>query len=130
MNYKQESPYIDPENPVVQLCIQGTRAEFQGNLDEARALYWRAWKASATDYEACIAAHYVAHLEENPQAALQWNLEALRRAESVGDDRVKNFYSSLVVNVGNSYERLGNQDEADLHYRLAAELELVHNPDF
>jgi len=36
---------IDPNNPVIQLCIQGTQAEFQGRIEAARACYQQAWEA-------------------------------------------------------------------------------------
>ncbi len=117
---------MDTDSPTVRLCIEGTRAEFEGRIDDARALYWQAWEASRDDYDACIAAHYVARHQATPQDTLSWNLEALARADEVGDDRVQSFYPSLYVNLGHSYEMLGNQAEARRYYKLAADLGLVH----
>jgi hypothetical protein len=57
---------VDTDNLVVRLCIQGARAEFEGRLDDARSLFWQAWNAARDDYEACIAAHYVARFQQNP----------------------------------------------------------------
>jgi len=111
---------IDPDNPVVQLCIQGTQAEFRGEPDQACALYWRAWQAASDDYEACIAAHYVARFQDSPQETLRWNQEALRRADAVRDGRVRDFYPSLYLNLGHSYELLGDEIEARRYYELAA----------
>ena len=31
-------------NPVVQLCISGTQAEFQHKIEEAKAFYKQAWQ--------------------------------------------------------------------------------------
>jgi hypothetical protein len=120
---------VDTDNLVVRLCIDGARAEFEGRRDAARGLYWQAWEAARDDYEACIAAHYVARLQQNPQDALHWNLEALAHADAVKDDRVASFYPSLYVNLGHSYELLGNELEATHYYGLAAELGLVHQED-
>jgi hypothetical protein len=117
------------DNLVVKLCIEGTRAEFEGRPDDARRVYWQAWEAVTDDYEACIAAHYVARFQENPGDALRWNLEALARADAVRDDRVESFYPSLFVNLGRSYELLGNELEATHYYGLAAELGLLHQED-
>ncbi len=52
------------DNPVIKLCAEGTRAEFEGRIEDARTLYMQAWEASKDDYEACVAAHYVARHQE------------------------------------------------------------------
>lgn len=108
-------------NPVVKLCAEGMQAEAEGRPDEALALFNQAWAASQDDYDACVAAHFVARHQDSPQQMLQWNLEALARANAVGDERVRSFYPSLYVNLGYSYETLGNRAEARRHYELAAE---------
>jgi hypothetical protein len=120
---------MDPENPVIKLCIAGTQAEFQGLNEKARAFYLQAWEAARDDYEACIAAHYVARFQDDPAETLRWNREALCRAEAVGDERVKNFYPSLYLNIGRSHELLENQAEADKYYALAATLGVVHSEE-
>jgi hypothetical protein len=117
---------MDPDNPVVKLCIEGTQAEFAGRIGEARILYIQAWKASRDDYEACIAAHYVARYQDSPEETLRWNQEALNRADAVRDERVREFYPSLYLNMGSSFEALGNQVEAQRYYDLAAELGVIH----
>ena len=120
---------MDTDNPVVRLCTEGTRAEFEGRIDDALTLFRRAWETAKDDYDACIAAHYVARHQVNPQDTLRWNQEALARADAVGDDRVQSFYPSLYVNLGRSHEMLGNQAEAGRFYKLAADLGLVHQVD-
>jgi hypothetical protein len=111
---------MDPENPVVKLCMEGMEAEARGKMSDARALFQRAWSASQDDYEACVAAHFLARHQESPRATFDWNREALRRAEAVGDDRARSFYSSLHLNLAHSYETLGDKTEANAHYRMAA----------
>jgi tetratricopeptide (TPR) repeat protein len=120
---------MDLDNPVIKLCVEGTRAEFEGRANVARTLFMQAWEASRDDYEACVAAHYVARYQESPEDMLRWNREALNRANAVGDDRVKDFYPSLYLNMGRSYETLGNQAEAQKYYNLAAELGFVHQAE-
>lgn len=117
---------MDAENQIMKLCLEGTRAEFEKRFDDARALYWQAWQAVTNDYEACIAAHYVARFQPTPQDTLRWNQEALDRADAVGDNRVASFYPSLYVNLGHAHEALGNQAQAAHYYKLAAELGLRH----
>jgi hypothetical protein len=88
-----------------------------------------AWEARQDDYDACIAAHYLARFQDSPEESLRWNQLALQHANLVGDDRVKDFYPSLYLNLGRSYEVLGNQAETQRYYGLAAELGVIHQPD-
>lgn len=120
---------MDTNNPIIQLCIQGTFAEFEKRTDDARALYQQAWDLHADDYEACIAAHYLARFQDTPKEALHWNQVALEHADAVSDERAREFYPSLYLNLGRSHEILGNQEEAQRYYDLAAELGVVHQPD-
>lgn len=118
---------IDPNNPVIRLCIEGTQAEFDGRIDDARALYRQAWETAQDDYEACIAAHYVARFQEEPAEALRWNEEALDRANAAAEDLVRPFYPSLYLNLGLSNEKLGRLDEARRYYDMAAALGVPHH---
>ncbi len=120
---------IDLDNPVIKLCLEGTQAEFRGRMDEAQRLYQRAWEISTDDYEACIAAHYVARHQPTLQETLRWNQIALDHAEAAPDDRVGKFYPSLYLNLGRSYERLGDQAEAQRYYDRAAQLGVIHQAD-
>lgn len=117
---------MDLNNPVVQLCVAGTQAEFQGRPEAARALYWQAWETARDDFEACIAAHYVARFQNDPQEVFRWNQEALNHADVIQDERVKEFYPSLYLNMGRSYELLGDLSEAKRYYDLAAALGYPH----
>lgn len=113
--------HMDPNNPVVRLVGQGMQAETQGRAADARALFEQAWQVAADDYEACVAAHYVARHQETPEEVLRWNSLCLERADRVGDDRVRGFYPSLHLNLARAHSDLGAEDRAHEHYRLAAE---------
>ena len=99
---------MDPANPVIALCIAGAEAEFERRLEDAQALYERAWEARTDDYEACIAAHYVARFQDSATEALRWNQLALTHAEAVGDERVVDFLPSLYLSLAGSYEQIGD----------------------
>lgn len=120
---------IDLDNPVINLCVKGTQAEFKGKKEAACKLYRQAWNAAMNDYEACIAAHYVARCQNSPKEILRWNRVALERADAVHDERVKDFYPSLYLNLGHAYELLGNQDEAKKYFVLAAESGFPYQSD-
>jgi len=117
---------MDLNNPVIRLCIEGTHSEFEGRKDDACELYRQAWEAATDDYDACIAAHYVARCQESPQECLHWNQQALERADAAKDERIREFYPSLYLNMGRSYELLGNQTEAQKYFNLAADLGFPH----
>jgi len=112
---------MDPDNPVVKLCAEGMQAEGENRPDDARELFEQAWALATDDYEACIAAHYVARHQRDAAAALHWNEVALRRAVAVADSRVAPFYPSLHLNLGRSLELAGDTVAACRHYVLAAE---------
>ena len=103
---------MDPNNPVVKLCAQGIEIEMQGRRDEARSLYLQAWELRQDDVDACIAAHYVARHQETPADTLRWNELALQHAISASADSIRSFYPSLYLNLGKSYEDLGNISRA------------------
>ncbi|TDQ55500.1 hypothetical protein [Actinorugispora endophytica] len=111
---------MDSDNPVVRLCSQGMRAETEGRDADARGLFLRAWESAADDYEACVAAHYLARHQPTPEEVLRWNRECLDRADRVADDRVKGFYPSLHLNMARAHRDLGEPDRAREHFALAA----------
>jgi tetratricopeptide (TPR) repeat protein len=112
---------MDPNNPVIQLCSQGMQAEAKGQFEDARAIFQQAWDIHANDYEGCIAAHYLARHQDSPEESLRWNQESLDRANAVADDSVKGFFPSLYLNMGYSYEVLGELDQAEEYYEKATE---------
>jgi hypothetical protein len=120
---------MDINNSIVQLSLQGMRVEFEHRVEDARAFYGQAWDVRTDDYDACIAAHYVARFHDSAEESLRWNQIALEHANTVNDGRVNDFYPSPYLNLGRSYELLGNQAEAQRYYDLAAGLGVIHQPD-
>lgn len=111
---------MDPQNPVVRLCAEGMRAETEGRDADARELFEQAWRTATDDYEACVAAHYLARHQPTPQETLRWNQECLDRANRVGDERVTGFYASLHLNLAKAHRDLAEPEEARRHFALAA----------
>jgi tetratricopeptide (TPR) repeat protein len=110
---------MDPDNPVVKLCAEGMHAEMSGRNDEAKRLYEQAWAVRESEFDACIAAHYVARQQTSDEEAFRWNKEALARASVAAPDLVKAFYASLYLNMGHSHEKLGDLAEARRFFELA-----------
>jgi hypothetical protein len=110
---------MDPNNPIVKLCAAGIGEEMAGRREEAARLYRDAWVGRTSDYEACIAAHYVARLQSTPLDVLHWNEEALRFAELANESELSQFFPSLYLNLGKSHEDLKNLADAKKFYLLA-----------
>jgi hypothetical protein len=110
---------VDPTNRVVQLCGEGMQAEARNKPEAARALFEQAWAEAQDDYDACVAAHYVARHQDTLADALDWNQRALRHAQAVSDERVAGFFASLHLNLGKSYEDLNEDAKAAAQYELA-----------
>lgn len=111
---------IDADNPVVKLCAAGIEAEMQGRHEAAQALYRQAWEVRADDYEACIAAHYLARQQETLAAALHWNQaaldHALDHALAAPPEQIAGFLPSLYLNLGWSHEVLSDVGSARACY--------------
>lgn len=116
------------QSRTVALCIEGTQAEYRHRPDVAVECYRQAWEAAGDNYDACIAAHYLARFQPDAAAVLHWNQVALTHANASEDERVHAFYPSLYVNLGQAYEDVGRTAEAASCYARAAELGLVHEP--
>jgi tetratricopeptide (TPR) repeat protein len=110
---------MDPENPVVKLCAQGMQAEATRRRAEAHECFQRAWAAATDDYEACIAAHYLARHQPTLEDTRHWNQVSLARARAVDDDRVRPFFASLHLNLGKCAEDRGDFVTARTHYQQA-----------
>ena len=121
---------MNPENPVVKLCVQGMEYESKGNFEEATRLFLSAWSQSTDDFERCIAAHYVARHQKSPDEALTWNQRSLEYARAVGGGKVSGFFPSLYLNLGKSYEDLGKRDDTRRFYAMTEEVlsSLPDNP--
>ena len=109
---------IDPENPVAKLCAAGMAIE--GDSATASALFAEAWAARRDDYDAAIAAHFVARHQPTAEETLRWNAVALEHAMRVGDDRVADLLPSLYLNVADSHRLVGNHAEASRVVALAS----------
>ena len=111
---------MDKDNLVVKLCIEGQRAESLRMPDEALSYYLQAWKIRKNDLDSCIAAHFVAKPQKELKDILKWNRLSLKYAKRVDQKLVKDFYSSLFINIADTYEKMGRNKFAKKYYDLAA----------
>jgi hypothetical protein len=110
--------FIDPSNPVVALCAEGVQAE--GTPAVARRLFERAWAARRDDYDAAIAAHYLARHQPTAAETLHWTILAVRHAEAAPSGAVGPFLASLYLNLADAYARVGDSSAAATAIQHAA----------
>lgn len=108
---------IDPANPVVALCAEGMAAE--GTPEEARRLFERAWSVRRDDYDAAVAAHFLARHQPTLAETLRWNALAVWHAERVADGRTAAFLASLYLNLGDAQANVGETAPAAASARRA-----------
>lgn len=118
---------MDSDNPVVKRCGEGVAVEGTDPA-EAKRLFLEAWDLAATDYEACVAAHYVARHQDSLEDTLRWNQVALDRARASTDPEIAMFSPSLHLNLGKSLQDAGQLAPARLQYELAR-ASVSHLPD-
>ncbi len=109
---------FDPANPVVALCAAGMEAE--GTPSEAQRLFEQAWAARRDDYDAAVAAHFLARHQPTAADTLHWNEIAVRHAEAVTDGRARGFLASLYLNLAAAHAHLGEPVAATAAVRQAA----------
>lgn len=101
---------IDGDSLTAQLCVAGMAVD--GDPVEAGAYFARAWDARRDDYDASIAAHFVARHQPTAEDTLHWNEVAARRAEAVPNGRAHPLLASLYLNLGDSCLAVGRVAEA------------------
>jgi len=110
---------FNPDNKVVQLCIQGMNLEEKEQPDEAASVFLQAWNEATNDFEKFIASWFLARAQQNVSDRLKWYETALQFALKVNNDTVKSAFSSLYSNLAKCYEEKGDFDKAQIHTKLA-----------
>jgi len=110
---------FNPNNTVIQLCLQGMNLEDKDQPEKARGLFLQALNEAANDFEKFIAAWFVARGQLNVPDRLNWYQTALQLALKVNNDAVKSAFPSLYSNMAKCYEDLGDADHAKEYRDLA-----------
>lgn len=110
---------FDPNNTVIQLCMQGMNLEDKDKPQEAASLFFQAWKTATNDFEKFIAAWYLARVQQSISDRLKWYETALQLALNVNDEGVRSALPSLHSNLAKCYQELGDLDNTTKHHELA-----------
>lgn len=110
---------FDPNNKIVQLCLQGMGLEESGKSQEAAMVFLNAWNEATNDFERFIAAYYVARHQQNTSDRMKWLETSLQFAVKLQDETVKSAFSSLYSNIAQCYEELGDSEKAQKNQELS-----------
>ncbi|WP_206670933.1 hypothetical protein [Streptomyces sp. CB01881] len=113
----------DPVLARVALGLDGVQAAQRGRTAQARESFERLWEALGERdvFHRCVLAHYLADLQDDPRAELEWDRRALAAADSLTAERaqtyesalqVRAFYPSLHLNLASDHLKLGEPDQA------------------
>ncbi|WP_327682679.1 hypothetical protein [Kitasatospora sp. NBC_00458] len=106
------------------LGLEGVEAAQRGRTALARESFERLWAALGERgdvFHRCVVAHYLADLQADPRAELEWDRRALAAADSLTVERaqtygaalqVRAFYPSLHLNLASDHLKLGEPDLA------------------
>jgi hypothetical protein len=86
--------------------------QIEGTGAAAKRLVERAWDLRRDDYDAAIAAHFLARHQPTTSDTLHWNTLAVHHAQSVSDGRAEQFMASLYLNLADSQANVGDLTSA------------------
>jgi hypothetical protein len=134
---------VTEPDPTMAAIHEGLRLHLGGDRPGARAWFAGLWAEIGGDGDPlhrCALAHYMADVQDDPAEELEWDLRALRAADSLTGERakehhsslsVRGFYPSLHLNLGEDYRKLGDLGSARGHLGLArARLDALGPDDY
>src|SRR6185436_4155360 len=110
---------FNPNNSIVQLCLQGMDMEAEGNLEKAGKLFLQAWNEATNDFEKYLAAYYLARQQTDVSAKLTWFETALQLALKTDNHSTTSALPSIYSNIARCYESLNGVDTAKKYAQLA-----------
>ena len=110
---------FNPNNKIIQLCMQGMAMEENNKPEGAAKLFLQAWETASNDFEKYIAAYYLARHQKNVSDKLHWLETSLQFALKINNESVKGAYSSIYANIAKCYEELNDNINAKKNYDLA-----------
>lgn len=109
---------------------QAIELSHSGQREQARQLFDVLWEEIGPDGDPLhrvSVAHWMADVQDDLRAELEWDLRAFQAAGEVTDERARHagaaspvaaFYPSLHLNLGEDYRKLGDLDAARRHLQF------------
>lgn len=116
---------FDPQNSIIQLCLQGMIMEKNNQHEAASELFNKAWQEATNDFERFYAAYNVSRYQNEPTDQLKWLEMALQLAETMNNTAVNSAYSSVYIQMSKCCEALGKLEEAEVYLELSNSAKLA-----
>lgn len=110
---------FNPNNKIIQLCVEGIELEANGKTEKAGRVFLQALNQATNDFEKFTAAYYVARQQETASDKLEWLQAALQSALKVRHDSVASAFPALYANIAKCHEELNELPEARKNHELA-----------
>ncbi len=110
---------FNPNNAVIQLCMQGIAMNEKGDFEKAGQLFAQAWNDAANNFEKFISAYYMARHQNNTDGKLTWLQLALQLAIELDNAVAKGALPSIYTDIVKCYQTLGNEENAAHYEQLA-----------
>lgn len=114
---------FNPQNPVVQLCVQAMSLQEQGRTSESGRLFDQAWKEASNALEKFIAAFCLAKHQHLIEKRLEWLKVSASLASKTDTNLARSALPALELEIAECYERLSDTENSRRHRELAAGLD-------
>ena len=111
---------FNPQNKIVQRCLQGMEFETQNNPSKALSCFTQAWNEAENNFEKFLAAFYIARNQTTINEQLTWLEKAVQAALNVQNVATTSALPSLYENMAICYEQLNDLANAQKHNALAS----------
>ena len=110
---------FNPNNLIVQRCLQGMALEEKGLPRDAASVFLQAWNEATNDFEKFLAAYYLARHQQTVSGKLKWLQTTLDLALKLNDDAVKAAFAALYERMAECYQELNDPDNAHKYFEIA-----------
>jgi rifampin ADP-ribosylating transferase len=111
---------FDPHSSIVRLCLRGMEMQDRRDPEEAGKLFLQAWCEATYDFEKFLAAYFLMRSQNDASCRLQWSQTTLELALKINDATVHSALPGLYLEIANSFDALGEPDQAKRNKELAA----------
>src|ERR1700716_1717366 len=98
VTFMDEGVRVSDPAPTMAAIHEGLQLYLSGDRAAARARFSDLWNEigeNGDPLHRCAVAHYMADVRDDPAEELEWDLLALRAADSLTDDRATPYHASL-----------------------------------
>lgn len=107
---------FSPFHPIVQYCLQGISFLEKGDRGAAVKIFTRAWQQSGDAFERFLSAWFLAGVQHDVVAKLNWYQEAYQQMNQSNDESLKSALGPVYKQLAQAYLDTGQGTEA-LHFR-------------